>query len=91
MEQFVSDNSLTSTTSLVSDISMDAAMRTVFAKGRANRTAPRTGTAKYGRFAINFLRKVEGQQAVLRAQESSKGDGDSSLQLQDKRLLLSAV
>ena len=41
-------------------------MSTTFAKFRRGRSAPISGTAKYARFAVNFLNKVEGLQGMVR-------------------------
>lgn len=66
MQDIVSDRASNDNSIFSQSPSLESIMRTTFAKRRRGRSVPITGTAKYGRYAVNFLNKVEGLQAMVR-------------------------
>jgi hypothetical protein len=66
MQDIVTNRTSNDTSKLSQLPSLDSLKRTTFAKFRCTRSVPISGTAKYARFAVNFLNKVEGLQATVR-------------------------
>ena len=66
MQDIVTEKTSNDNSKFSQSPSLDSLMRTTFAKFRRGRFFPISGTAKYARYAVNLLNKVEGLQATVR-------------------------